>query len=75
MPLIILTPTFGDPIGPWRLWFAWRPVWTFDGVWCWLRPVLRRRIQKHDYLDGPPLVQWWQYALVSDVPAVAGVGL
>ncbi len=61
-------PRFGFPIGPWRPWFAWRPVTTFDGVRLWLRPVARRRIQLHDYLTGGP-DQWWQYALPADVAA------
>ncbi len=62
------SPRFGAPIGPWRPWFAWRPVETFDGVCTWLRPVMRRRIQKHDYLTGgEPLAQWWQYAFPGDV--------
>ena len=36
--------------GPWRPWFAWRPVWVTDLRWpyrrqkrIWLRPVLRRK--------------------------------
>lgn len=59
-------PAFGDPVGPWRSWFAWKPVRTFDGVWMWLRRVKRRRIQKHDYLPGGPDF-WWQYAMLGDV--------
>ncbi|AWN47165.1 hypothetical protein DK419_13260 [Methylobacterium terrae] len=63
-------PMFGSPIGPWRLWFAWRPVQSFDGAWMWLRRVDRRRIQKHDYLTGgEPLEQWWQYAPFDDIAA------
>lgn len=38
-----------------------------DGVWCWARPIIRRRIQVHDYLlDLRPPRQWWQYALAGD---------
>jgi len=53
-------PYFGDPIGPWHPWFAWRPVRTFDGRWTWLRTVKRRRIQLKPHLDGG-MPQWWQY--------------
>lgn len=56
-------PQFGDPCGPWRGFFAWRPVSTYDGVRVWLRPVLRRRIQRHHFLSGPGDDFWWQYTL------------
>ena len=29
--------------GPWHLWFAWHPVWTYHHGWRWLRTVERRR--------------------------------
>ena len=57
-------PMFADPIGPWHVWFAWRPIRTTDGRLMWLRRVLRRRCQMHDYLPGP-LDQFWQYAARS----------
>lgn len=65
-------PMFGDPIGPWRPWFAWYPVRSYDGVLLWLCKVGRRRIQKHDYLiGGEPLAQWWQYAPFGDLQSAA----
>lgn len=45
-------PSFGEPIGPWFRWFAWHPTDTVDRGWRWLRPVWRRRVSRHDYLDG-----------------------
>jgi hypothetical protein len=62
----IPTPMSGNPIGPWRQYFAWLPRETFDGCWCWMRPMVRRRIQKHDHLDGGADF-WWQYALLKDI--------
>lgn len=56
-----LRPMFGDPIGEWHQWFAWRPVFTYDRRLVWLRRVLRRCIQKHLWLRGGPEF-WWQYA-------------
>lgn len=53
-------PQFGDPCGPWIRIFAWRPRFTFDAGWVWLRPVWKRHVQKHGYLDGGP-DYWWQY--------------
>ena len=26
----------------WYRWFAWRPVWTYDRGWVWLRLVWRK---------------------------------
>jgi len=43
---------FGSPIGPWHKWFAWRPVFTYDRRFVWMKTVWRQAIQKHDYLDG-----------------------
>jgi hypothetical protein len=54
-------PQFGFPVAPWHLWFAWRPVRTFDGRWVWLRTVRRRLIQKHDYLPQGGPDSWWQF--------------
>ncbi len=53
-------PMFGRPVGPWRRWWAWYPVRSFDGWWLWLRPVWARRIQSHTHLPGP-MTWWWQY--------------
>jgi len=53
---------FGDPIAPWHLWFAWRPVKTWDGRWCWFSVTKRRMIQSHDYLSGPSM-RWWEYEI------------
>ena len=53
-------PLFGIPVSPWRWWFAWRPVVTWDGRLCWLVPVMRRLIQKSLYLDGPDF-SWSEY--------------
>jgi hypothetical protein len=54
------TPQFGFPIEQWHWWFAWFPVTTYDGRLVWLRRVMRRKIQKHNHLDGGPC-DWWQY--------------
>ena len=62
-------PLFGDAIGPWHAWFAWRPVRTYDNRWKWLCIVLRRNIQKHQHLDGGPDF-WWQYKVAFDFPLV-----
>lgn len=54
-------PIFGDPIGPWHWWFAWKPIRTYDARIAFLRWVRRRCIQKHAYLPGGGPDQWWQY--------------
>jgi hypothetical protein len=46
-------PMFGDPIGPWFRWFAWKPTRTIDRGWRWLRPVWRRRYTLKPHLSGP----------------------
>jgi len=55
-------PRFGTAIAPWHKWFAWRPVQTVDQGYKWLIFVNRRKIIKHDYLDGGP-DEWWQYCV------------
>ena len=55
-------PRFGEPVGPWFHWFAWRPVETVDRGRCFLRPVWRRRIQKHSFLTGGADF-WFQHAV------------
>lgn len=57
-----LEPQFGKPIGPWHRWFAWYPVSTHDYGKVVCRFVWRRRIQKHDHLDGGPYY-WFQYSV------------
>lgn len=57
-------PLFGDPIGPWFRWFAWRPVFTTDRGWRWLRPVWRRRYQAKLHLPGP-VTQWFTSQVAS----------
>jgi hypothetical protein len=57
-----MQPRFGNPVGPWHNWFAWKPVQTYDMRWVWLRRVRRRCIQKHEYLTGGADF-WWQYRL------------
>lgn len=60
---------FMSPVGPWFRWFAWHPVRTDDRGWRWLRPVWRRRMQTHDYLDGPTLTDWQSVVDREDEPA------
>lgn len=55
-------PMFGNPIGPWFRWFAWRPVRTMDRGWRWLRPVWRRRYQSKSHLQGP-MFQWFHHVV------------
>lgn len=55
-------PQFGDPVGDPHLWFAWKPVRTFDRRFVWLRKVYRQAVFKHQYLRGGS--DWWyRYAL------------
>lgn len=54
-------PKFGFPVGPWHVWFAWHPVWTWDGRLTWLRTVKRRLIQKHDHMPTECPCDWWEY--------------
>lgn len=61
-------PVFGDPVGPWFRWFAWRPVNTTDRGWRWLRPVYARRYQSKMHLPGP-VVHWFNYSVID--PEVA----
>lgn len=61
-------PIFASPVSPWFRWFAWRPVHTVDRGWRWMRPVWRRRVQKHHYLPGGGRDFWFQVA-VSIPPA------
>lgn len=39
----------------WYLWFAWRPVWTIDRGWVWLRPVHKRHVPPK---VGIPWADW-----------------
>jgi hypothetical protein len=64
----IPNPLFGVPVAPWHMWFAWRPVRTWDGQIIWMRWVWRRWIQKKLHLIGATTM-WWQYA-TKDYKAV-----
>lgn len=66
-------PMFGKFVGPWRPAFAWLPTRLFDGELVWLRKIVRRRVQKHDYLTGGP-DQWWFYALPAVLPPSPRIG-
>jgi len=59
-------PLFGEPVGPWHDWFAWKPVHTYDQRLVWLRWVKRRCIQKHSYLTGGADF-WFQYDADRDL--------
>lgn len=61
----MLIPMFGDWIGPWRTWFAWRPVRTYDDVTVWFSRAERRLVQKHEHLVGGRS-KWWIYRLPND---------
>ena len=41
-------------------WFAWRPVWTYDRGWVWLRPVWRRHEPPRD-IPGVPTCWTWSH--------------
>lgn len=62
-PVEHLMDTFvrGEAVGPWRRWFAWRPVWTSDRGRKWFRYVYCRPV-----IDNPrqPLSSkcWFQYS-------------
>lgn len=47
--------------GPEHRWFAWRPVFTHDRGWRWLRFVWRRRY----FLDvhGQRAMAWFVYSV------------
>lgn len=57
-------PAFGDPVGPWHRWFAWRPVRTVDRGLRWLRPLWRRRYQTKGHLPGPTY-HWFHHAVAD----------
>lgn len=65
--LFNLGPAFGDFVGPWFEWFAWRPIKTYNGRTAWLRKVWKRRVQAHDYLSGPNQGSWWWYCLENPI--------
>lgn len=52
---------FADQVGPWRWWFSWRPVITWDGEWVWGRKLMRARYQVKAHLPQG-LDQFWVYA-------------
>ena len=48
-------------------WFAWRPVWTRERGWVWLRFVLRRHVPP---LLGTPGAVWtWEHTIPKMRPA------
>lgn len=56
-------------LGDWHLWFAWRPVLTFDRRWVWLCRVHRRCMHRND--DAPfawPLTIWLYAAVERSNP-------
>lgn len=53
--------SFGEYQGPVHTWFAWFPVRLWYGRYVWLKPVLRRRVVKRAYLDGPCDWAFWCY--------------
>lgn len=57
--------------GPAFRWFAWRPVWTGDRGWRWMRPVWRRRA----YLDIAGLPAYASFENSVSKPGSTGVGL
>lgn len=52
--------------GPWWRWFAWRPVWTLDRGWQWLRPVWRRHVAPL----GLPMPTCWTWDHLVERPDV-----
>lgn len=65
-------PAFGEPVGPWFRWFAWRPISTEDRGLRWLRFVWRRRCQLHDYLPAP-VTFWFQHVCADPDYPTPGV--
>lgn len=48
------------------LWFAWRPVWTRERGWVWLRLVLKRHVPP---LLGVPGAVWtWGHTIPEPRP-------
>lgn len=56
---------FSNHVGPPHTVFAWFPVRTYYGRWVWMRRIVRQRIQKKAWLDGPDWA-FWAYALPED---------
>ena len=51
---------------PWHEWFAWRPVFTDDRGWVWLRRIWRRHVPPRDVLLPGMSVGWtWDYSVVD----------
>lgn len=62
--LTIGKSAFGDFVGSWHKWFAWKPVYTYDRRFVWLRPVWRRSVYLHQYLYSAGAKDfWWWYSL------------
>lgn len=51
---------------PWHQWFAWRPVFTDDRGWVWLRRVWRRHVPPMDFLIPNVNAPWtWDYSVTD----------
>ena len=50
------------PIGRWRKWFAWRPIWTETEGMRWMVLVERRRMLERTSDGEKP---FWQYRPVG----------
>ncbi len=59
--------------GPWRWWFAWRPV-RVDGRLVWLQWIARRRTTRTypDYDRFGPIYPWHMEYSVHALPIVEG---
>jgi hypothetical protein len=54
---------FANPIDRWRAWFAWRPIWTVNAGWLWLRNVEYRACAMKGYCDAEAGKVFFQYKL------------
>lgn len=51
---------------PWHQWFAWRPAFTDDRGWVWLRRVWRRHVPPRDCLIPSVNAYWtWDYSVTD----------
>ena len=47
----------------WRRWFAWRPVWSEQGGWIWLRWTWCRHFTPPIWFTPPaPFGGWFEYS-------------
>jgi hypothetical protein len=56
------------PVSDWHPWFAWRPVYTPNAGWVWLRMVERQRWAQHH--DRAGWISWWMYRREPETRAV-----